>query len=678
MCESGEGVCMGERKRQFRQLLYLFIFPSIVSLGVLTGCRTSGDELLTDESLYPPVEQRWPDGNYPWVTQKFPGPDSTVPAELGGPGFEKIADSLGFITYQPTEEEIRFFGDPRAKEGGVFRIITSRFPATMRIYGENSNYIENSYIEGLCYETLLDVHPVTLEFMPKLASHWKISDDKLEFTFRIDPQAHFSNGKPVTAEDVVATWRLIMDETIRFPSHQLVFGKFEEPQVVSKYMVKVRCKKLNWRNLLYFGAAMPILSAEEIGRITGREYLEQFQFNMSVGSGEYIILPEDIRKEQGWTLTRRPDYWAKNKPWNRYTGNFDYIVFDVVKDNISLMYEKFKKGESDIFTFGSATIEQWVTDTNYTALKNGWVRKRWVYNDHPAGTNGYAFNMRTEPFNDIRVRKAFAYLHNRPVIIEKLLYNEYLPLHSYYANTVYENPNNPRYDYNPEKAAQLLAEAGWKERNEQGILVKDGKPFVIEFGIPKVIEKFVTPYKQELRKAGIDLRLKYQDGNTLWKNAMQRNFKLYFISWSGLVFPNPETSLHSSLADKPNNNNLEGFKSPAVDSLLEIYDTTFSQQKRIEIIQQIDKIVMDSCKNALGWYPKALKFAYWNKFGMPEYAVSRFGDPLSSAMSLWWYDKEKAEALQAAIKEQRAIPDPGPKHIRFWKEFANRATELQE
>ncbi len=638
--------------------------------GSISGCGKREAKVVT--SRYQPVEERWPNGKYPWVKQPFPGPDSTVPPELGGPGFEKIAKDLGFVTYSPAPEEMKFFGDPRAKVGGVLHILTSRFPATMRIYGENSNYIENSYIEGMCYETLLDIHPVTMEFIPRLASHWKISDDKMEFTFRIDPQAHFSDGTPVTAEDVVATWRLLMDETIRFPSSQLVYGKFYEPEAISKYLVKVRCKKLNWRNLLYFGAAMSILSSKEIGHLTGAEFLEKYQFEMPVGSGEYIILPKDIRKEQGWTLTRRPDYWAKDYPMNKYTGNFDYIVFDVVKDNISLMYEKFKKGEGDIFTFGALTIEQWVTDTNYKALQNGWIRKRWVYNDRPAGTNGYAFNMRIEPFNDIRVRKAFAYLHNRPKIIEKLLYNEYLPLHSYYANTVYENPDNPRYDYDPDKAAQLLAEAGWKERNENGILVKDGKPFVIEFGIPKIIEKFVTPYKQELRKAGIDLRLKFQDGNTLWKNAMNRNFKLYFISWTGLVFPNPETSLHSSLADKKNNNNLEGFKSPTVDSLLAVYDTTFSPAKRIEIIRRIDKIVMDSCKNALGWYPKALKFAYWNKFGMPEYVLSRFGTPVSSAMSLWWYDEQKAQELEKAMRENRKIPDPGPKHVRWWKELQQR------
>ena len=180
--------------------------------------------------------------------------DPSVPAELGGNGCKEIAKDLGYTTYNFTKEDLYFFGDPRAVKGGTLRHITSRFPATLRTLGQNSNYVENSTIEGLCYESLISTHPLNLDFIPVLATHWKISDDKMQFWFRIDPRARFSDGMPVTADDVVATWDLLMDETILEPSSQLVYGKFDRPVAESKYIVSVKCAQLNWRNLLYFGA----------------------------------------------------------------------------------------------------------------------------------------------------------------------------------------------------------------------------------------------------------------------------------------------------------------------------------------------------------------------------------------------------------------------------------------
>ena len=101
--------------------------------------------------------------------------------EDGGEGFELLAEELGYTTYLFTEKDYQFFGDPRAIKGGTLRHITSRFPNTLRIVGQNSNYQENSTIAGLCYESLISTHPVTLDFIPVLATHWKISDDKIVF-----------------------------------------------------------------------------------------------------------------------------------------------------------------------------------------------------------------------------------------------------------------------------------------------------------------------------------------------------------------------------------------------------------------------------------------------------------------------------------------------------------------
>lgn len=598
-----------------------------------------------------------------------PGADPSVPDSLGGNGFEKIADKMGFVTYTPKEEELKYFGDSRATKGGKVTTIISRFPFNFLPFGRNSHLTENQIICGFVYETLLGSHPITRDYVPSLATHWKISPDKLTYTFRLDPRARFSDGTPLTTKDVVATFKLMMDETILDPSQQLTFGKFEAPNPLSKYIFEVKCKELNFRNLLYYSGTF-ILPEHIIGKMTGTEFIDKCQFSMPTGTGPYILLDNDIKKGQQYSLTRRDDYWAKNDPMSKNVANFDRIQFDVVEDQTNLEYEKFKKGDQDFFLFTSLTTEKWLKD-KYDAVDKGWIQKRRVFTDAPFGNSGIAFNMRKPPFNDIRVRKAFAHLFNRESIISNLLFDEYQPTDSHHDNSPYANPESPVVRFNPELASSLLKEAGWTSKNADGILMKNGKPFTLEFGIPKQVEKFVLIYQQDLRSAGIDLQLKVQDGNTLFKNAMARNFTIWWQNWTGLLIPNPETSYLSALADKEDNNNIPGFKNPRVDALCKQYDTTFSRKEQIKIIQEIDKIVGETYPDALAWYPKGIRIAYWNKFGMPEYVLGRttqFGYLDATIFSLWWYDAEKAKALDDAKKSGASLPI-GEIPVMYWKNF---------
>ena len=612
--------------------------------------------------------------------------DMTTPAEAGGYGFEELAVDLGYTTYEMKPEEQVFFGDPRAKKGGLFRHITSRFPATMRTEGQNANYVENNTISSLCYEGLISTHPVTLEFIPALATHWKISDDKMKFWFRINPDARWSDGREVIAEDVVATWDLHMDETILSPSDQLTFGKFERPVVEGKYIVSVVCKELSWRNILYFGGSMAILPSHYLNQIDGSEYLKEYQFKMLPGTGPYEIKEEDIINQESFTFTRRTDYWAKDDPMNKYTSNFDKIKFIVVKDNNALIFEKFKKNEADFYTV--AASREWIEEceedslkpgeTNWPyALERGWVKKHKVYSEKPAGTSGFAFNMRKWPFNDKRVRMAFTYLYNREKMNEEMYYSEYSMMNSLYSGSVYENPSNEKVVYSPEKAVKLLEEAGYTTRNEEGWLVhENGQILRFEIAIMKGLDYMVTPVQQMMKEYGIDMQIKYIDGNANWKNLMERNFTIYMQSWGGLVFPNPETSLHSSLADENNTNNISGFKSERVDELLVEYDVTFDQARRIEIIREIDGIYSDVHPAAWGIARNYQRILFWDKFGYPEYMVGRYTGDYRTVFSHWWFDDEKEAALDEAMAKDAPLTK-GDVDIMFWPEYLKEMNKNQ-
>src|SRR5207248_2348620 len=116
----------------------------------------------------------------------------------------------------------------------------------------------------------------------------------------------------------------------------------------------------------------------------------------------------------------------------------------------------------------------------------------------------------------------------------KVLYNEYIPINSYFPNSPYENPANPKQEYDPDKAARLLAEAGFTQRNSEGILTRNGKPFVLEMPFSQNLEHIVTPIQQDFQKAGIKLNLRVVDQTTLFKLVTDdRGFDVVFQNWGG-------------------------------------------------------------------------------------------------------------------------------------------------
>jgi len=594
--------------------------------------------------------------------------DSNTSAEHGGYGFENLAESLGFQTYILSEKDGTFFGDPRAKKGGTLHYIHSLFPRTMRVLGQNSSQVINSRtIQALCYETLLGQHSATLEFVPGLASHWFISDDKLTFKFRINPDARWADGMPVIADDIVATWDLRMDETILMPSEQLTFGKFERPIAESKYIVSVKAKAVNWRNFLYF-STMAIHPNHILKDLDGTAFLEEYAFSMIVGSGPYEIPEDKILNQESYTFVRRDDYWAAQSPFSKYMYNFDKIKVSVVKDNDALQYEKFKKGEQDIFTVSRA--RRWVEETDFESTQKGWVKKQRVFSERPAGTSGYFFNMRKWPFDDKWVRYAFCYLYNREKMNKEMYYNEYGYMNSMYAGSMYENPNNNKFPFNPDKAVEMLKVAGYKSRNDDGWLVHDesGRIFAFELDLPKTYEYMATPVQQMLKDYGIDMQIKFVDYNTMIKNVNERNFTIGMLAYSGLVYPNPETSYRSILADQNDNNNVWGFKSDRVDVLLDEYDTCFDQDRRIEIIREIDGIVADVHPTAWSTVRNYIRTMWWDKFDYPDWMLSRYVGEHWDIFYYWWIDDDKVSRLDNAMANGDQL-EILPLDTEYWPEY---------
>jgi len=654
----------------------LLVLIAALSLGITGGCGRSSTPEGGAGASSPTARAgnvSLKKADYPVFPNADAGADPAVPAAQGGKGF----------TGQGWETNTNFdlIGDPRALKGGTFRGELIDFPSTIRLEGPEANTYFNFGITLMAYESLLAIHPTTQEYMPSLATHWQISPDKMTYRFRINPNARFSDGTPVTSEDVVASYDFRMDKTLQSPMTRLNLEKLNRPVAESKYIVRVQAKQLNWRNFLEFStSSMLIFPAHVLKTLSGERYLKEYNYRLLPGTGSYVINESDIDKGKSITVRRRKDYWAANARANVGLGNFDELHFVIVRDE-NLAFEMFKKGDVDAYVVSRA--RQWVEELNFDTIQRGLVQKRKIFNGEPQGFQGFAFNTRRPPFDDIRVRKGLTLLINRKQLIEKIMFNQYEPQNSYEAGSPYENPNNPKNEYNPEEALKLLADAGWSSRNAQGRLVKNGVPLQIELLYStRTFEPHLTVYQEDLRKVGITLNLRLITFEQQFQMLNQRRFQMAHMGWGSSPFPDPETMWHSSIADVNSSNNFTGFKDPRLDELCREYDQAFDMKDRVRVIREIDGILANAYQYVLLWNAPYQRVLYWNKFGTPPGYISRTGDfyggyKMYGVPQMWWIDPDKNAKLQQALRDPSLKLEVGPTDDRYWLEYAQRELSSQ-
>jgi microcin C transport system substrate-binding protein len=607
------------------------------------------------------------------LTEKY-GPKDLTEAEV-----DSIVKSIKW----ETNEHPNILGSNKAKKGGSVVFGYSSYPPTLRTYGENSTELINQLITRITYESLLKIDPVTYEYIPGLADKWSVSEDKITYFFHINEKAKWQDGVPVTAFDVIATYDLLIDEGIRDPYYNDFYSsKYERPVALAPDIVMVKTKLLQWSSFLYFSTTTYILPEHIIARIKPSEYLRKYNNEMMIGSGPYSF--EKAIPNQVIVLKRDTSWWAADISPNENLFNFDEVRINCYTDE-TVLFENFKKGNTDIAPYiYPHTTNKWVEDFSpekSDAVKNNYIIRQKIYCNKPEGHGGFAFNMREKPFNDIKVRKAVSLLFNREKIIRKLFYDEYKPMNSYYANSIYENKNNPKIRYNPQEAIKLLEEAGYSQKNlnDEGYIVKDGKPLELNLNCYRSDDtRIETLLQEELKKAGIKINLKKVTWATHIKDIDERKFKMIWINYTCDLFPNPENVYHSKYADKQNTNNIYGFKNKRVDEICEEYNSEFDLRKRKILIRELDSILASNYLMALNWYTDDIKILHWNKFGMPDFVISgvSYSGEITFKLvevitTFWWYDAEVDKALEEAKNKKKKLPNK-PYEIRVWEELKKR------
>jgi microcin C transport system substrate-binding protein len=543
---------------------------------------------------------------------------------------------------------------PFAERGGNMSLFVGQYPDSLNYYLANNTFCATLF--GLMYDTLLELDPVTLAYQPALAASWTLSDDKTVFTFTIDPDARWSDGKPITAADVQWTYDAIMDPANRTGPHKVSLSRFERPEIVDTRTIRFKAQEVHWENLMAAGGF----------HILPRHAFHDMDFNtintdFPVQSGPYRI--ERLEEGELAVLERRDDWWRDDQERVQYTHNFDVLTFRFLADR-SNAFELFKKGEFDLYPVHTSRL--WVRETQGQAFEKNWIVRQKIKNDSPIGFQGFAMNMRRPLFQDPRVRQALAHLLDRGKLNRTIMYNQYF-LHRSYFEDLYGPGHpcrNPVYDFDPEKAVSLLQEAGWKANPATGKLEKDGNPFVLTFLTrSSSADQFLQVYSEDLKDAGITITIDRKDWAAWSKDMRAYNFDMTWAAWSAGVFRNPESMWHSDQADREDGNNITGFRDDRVDALIEQQKTIFDIQVRNDLLRELDGIVTRACPYILLWNIDATRLLYWNRFGTPDTVLSRFGDQ-DSALAYWWFDPDAAAELEDARSLGEALP-PQPPVIEF-------------
>jgi microcin C transport system substrate-binding protein len=543
-----------------------------------------------------------------------------------------------------TEGALDPIASPAAVKGGSFFTWAGGYPKSLNMWLDYNSF--SFQVTSLMYETLITMDPVTDAPLGVLAKSWTISDDKKTYTFTLHPDAKWSDGKPVTAQDVQFYYDVMMNPKNLTSLFRVDLARFGRPVVVDDRTVRITAEEAHWKNFWTAGGFMALPK-----HVWDGKDFNEINFEFPVVSGPYRL--HQALTNRSITMQRRGDWWGRNLKANQHKYNFDYLVFRAEEDRTKAL-EMLKRGDFDLYPIYTSRI--WVQQTNFAQVEKNWVVRQLVYNQEPKSFQGFAMNMRRPLFQDVRVREALARLLNRELMLDKIMFNQYFLLNNYYPDLYPDNrnPDAPMLSYNPDRARALLAEAGWTVGND-GVLRKDGKALelvMLYFGEPL---PHYNIYLEDLKAVGIQARLEPVSNASFTKRVDDHDFDMVWSNWSASRLRDPEAMWHSKTADEIATQNHPGLKDPAIDALIESQKLEMDGAKRSEILRKIDARLVAIMPYVLLWQSDRNRLLYWNRFGTPDDVLDKFNRE-DSALVYWWFDAKKSAALDEAMKTGQALP----------------------
>lgn len=489
------------------------------------------------------------------------------------------------------------------------------------------------------------------------------TDDARDFvTFHLDERAHFSDGKPVTSEDVLFSWELLRDHGR--PNHRQYYSKVVKAEALDRLSVRFDLTGANDRELPLILGLMPVLPKHAVHPAT----FEETSLTPPIGSGPYRITA--VKPGASVTFTRDPDYWGRDLPINRGLFNFDEVRFDYFRESNS-QFEAFKRGLTD---FRAETEPlRWHDGYDFAAAKSGEVIRDIIKSGLPQPTEYLVFNTRRPVFADIRVRRALTLLFDFEWINKNYFFGLYGRSGGYFPGSelsAYARPADERErellkpfaaGIAPEilegtyrlpvtdssgrdrttlrEALKLLSEAGY---DLDGTVLRQRAtkaPMTFEILVTtRDQERIALAYAGALKHAGIEAKVRAVDPVQFDQRRLGYEFDMIQNRWDQSLSPGNEQSFYwgSQAADTQGTRNYMGAKDPAIDAMIAALLEARDHTEFVSAVRALDRALMS------GFYAIPVLnagdqwIARWNRVERPGAA------PLVGYLPEGWWQRQDA------------------------------------
>jgi len=558
--------------------------------------------------------------------------------------------------------------NPEAPKGGTVRIGASGGFDTFNPIlpqGEPANGL------GLVYETLLtpSADEVNTSY-GHLAEAMKIADDYGSVTFRMDPDARWHDGEPVTAEDVVWSFEKVTELS---PLYSQYYANIVSAEVTASGEVTFTFDQTGNRELPHILGQLLVLPQHwwEGTDANGKaRNIAASTLEAPMGSGPYEL--ESFDAGRTITYQRVDDYWAKDKPTQIGTNNFDTYRIEYFRDE-AVWFEAFKGDQFDWWS--EYTARRWATGFDFPAVADGRVVLETFEEDFNGSgeMTGFIPNQRREIFKDERVREALNYAFDFEELNATVFYGEYKRIDSFFYGlpfassglpegqeleilesvrdmvppSVFTKPYTNPVNGDPAKlrnnlrtALNLLNEAGYTLDGNR-LVDATGRQLAFEIltfqaTLEPVLQNLIT----NLGQIGVAATMRVVDRPQYINRIRSFDYDIIYSSWPQSFSPGNEQRefFGSSSVDQEGSMNRAGISDPGVDALIEKLIVADDRETQLATVKALDRVLLHHHYVVPGYANTYSRIARWNRFSRPE-TLPEFGNGFPT---IWWWDAEKA------------------------------------
>ena len=564
------------------------------------------------------------------------------------------------------------YANPQAPKGGALILAADGSFDNLNSMNGKGNVTEGiNYIFDSLLSKSLDEPGV---YYPLLAEKVSFDPKKTAFIiFHLNPKARFSNGQPVTAEDVKYSFELYQTQS-NF-GLQMYLADLNKLEVLSALQVKMHFKSGHNPEMAMIVAQMPIYSKRQW---QGRDF-KDLTLKPILGSGPYVI--ERIDPGRSISYQRNPQYWGKNLLVNRGRYNFDRIQYRYYRSP-EIKFEAFKSGQFTLHE--EKQVNRWIRDYQFPAVRQGQVKRYRFRHQNPVPTQSLVFNTRRQPFADIRFRQALSFAYDFEWLNKAMFYGEYQRLNSFFSNSElasqgppsaqelqilqphlqklhpvqrqavlqdWQYPQSDASGFNRQnllKARQLLLKAGY--RYQQGQLVNaSGQAVKIEFLLHQVEQqRHLMPYLRHLKRLGIQANIRMVETAQYYERLRNYQFDMIVDSMPQSLTPGQEQKQFwsSQAAKQVGNYNYAGIQNPAIDAVIKQVIQAQNREQVIDSTRALDRLLRAGYYHIPTYGTGEYWYAYWNMYQQPKLKPK-----LSAGIDYWWVDAAKAQRVANYFKQ---------------------------